>query len=140
MSFTNLALIAATRVEDLTLAYRAPVEEEAGVSVVWWIMVPFVALAVGLIVHRTCRKRRHTVETPNDLLRELCYAHRINGTGRNLLGVVAEKAALEVPASMFLAMKKYDAAVDAASKHVKFDRHDQAMLRMLRRQLFTLSR
>ena len=132
----HLAL-AATRVEDLSMSYQPPVHEEAEVSIVWWILVPFVVLAAGLLLRSVTGRRIHTAETPNELLKELCYAHRIDSNGRNLLGVVAEKASLEAPASMFLSMNMYDSAVQAAERHIQFDRHDQAMLKMLRRQLFS---
>ena len=140
MSLSNHLTLAATRVEEISMSYRPPVQEESDFSIVWWMSVPFIALAVVLLMRRMTRRRMHTAETPNELLKELCYAHRIDSTGRNLLGVVAEKAKLQAPATMFLSMNMYDNAMQAAEQHVKFDRHDQSTLKMLRRQLFSSNR
>ena len=132
-------LFAATHVDELLMPYREPVVESEGLSIYWWILVPFVAVAAVLILAQVFRRRIRTSHSQDDLVREICYAHRIDSAGRELLNSVAEQAELEEPATMFLSPQKFDLAVHLATKKTTFDRHEQARLRTLRRQFFSLS-
>ncbi len=72
MTISSLPLIAATRVDELLMPYREPTVESTGVSIVWWMLIPFVAVAIGLMLLHALRQRTQVV-TPDALLRELCY-------------------------------------------------------------------
>ena len=138
MTFQAFHLFAATHVDELLMPYREPVVEPERLSIYWWILMPFVAAAVILILAHVFQRRIRAPHSQDDLVRKICYAHRIDSAGRELLNSVAEKAELERPATMFLSPQKFDLAVHLAAQKTTFNRHEQATLRTLRRQFFSL--
>ncbi len=134
----NLAavfLIAETRMAEVSLQYREEVASN-GISGWWYLLIPFVATGIALVIHSIGNRPPAIVNTPDGLLHELCKVHRLSAGGRVLLEMIADEAELEQPATMFLGVSQFDEAVRKAGEHITFDRRKQATLAMLRRRLF----
>lgn len=138
MKMTNLiCLLGETHVDDLLMPYREPVVESSGIPIHWWVLGAFAFLGAALFIFHLINKNSEVV-TPDGLLKELCYAHRIGITERQLLGLVAEKAGIKNAASMFVTLTNFDNAVSKASESKKFNRREQSMLKTVRSQIFSL--
>lgn len=135
MFLTTTLLLAETHMAEVSLQYR---EEASHVdkSGFWWLLIPVVAVGLGLAIYKWWDRPPAIVNTPQGMMHELCRVHRINGRGRRLLERIGEESELQHPATMFLGIAQFEAAVQLAGKRQKFDRRDQATLGFLRRRLF----
>ncbi|MEM1069269.1 MAG: hypothetical protein AAGI63_10260 [Planctomycetota bacterium] len=128
-------LIAEAHMAEVSLQYR---EEAAQVdaSGFWWLLIPVVAVGLGVAIYKWWDRPPAIVNTPQGMLHELCKVHRISGRGRRLMERISEEAELEQPATMFLGVSQFELAVTKASRRIKYDRRDDITLGMLRRRLF----
>ena len=135
MFFFNALLLAETHMAEVSLQYR---EEAAQVdkSGFWWLLIPFIAVGLGLAIYKWWDRPPAIVNTPQGMLHELCRVHRIGGRGRKLMERISEEAELDQPATMFLGISQFESAVNEAGKRLKYDRRDDVTLGMLRRRLF----
>jgi hypothetical protein len=120
---------------EVSLQYREDVAA-GGASGIWYLLIPVVAIAIGLVIYRIVNRPPPIVNTPQGMLHEVCRAHRIGTAGRVLLDWIAEEAELKHPATMLLGVTQFEAAVEKAGTRIKFDRRQNATLAMLRRRVF----
>ena len=135
MTPLNALLLAETHLAEVSLQYR---DEAASVdkSGFWWLLIPVVAVALGIAIYKWWDRTPAIVYTPFGMLNELCRVHHVDRRGRRLMERIAEEAELQQPATMFLGSKQFEAAVTAAGKRMTFDCHQTAIIGMLRRRLF----
>ena len=135
MLFPSSALLAETKLAEISLQYREDVAANSS-NAFWYLLVPLVAIAIGVIIYKFVNRPPPIVNTPKGMLHELCRVHRLNARGRMLLDRIAEEAELDQPATMLLGVNQFEAAVEKAGQHIKYDRRQQATLGMVRRRLF----
>ena len=135
MSFTHALLLAEAHMAEVSLQYREDVAH-VDKSGFWWLLIPVAAVGIGVAIYKWWDRPPAIVNTPQGMLHELCRAHRIGGKGRRLMERISEEAELEQPATMFLGIAQFEAAVNKARKRVKFDRRQDTVLGTLRRRLF----
>ena len=135
LNFPASFLIAETRMAEVSLQYR---EEAAsnGTSGWWYLLIPFAAVGIALVIHYIGSRPPAIVNTPDGLLHELCKVHRLSTSGRILLELIADEAELAHPATLFLGEMQFDEAVRKIGDRITYDRHQQATLAVLRRRLF----
>lgn len=136
MFFDSTQLLAyATRMGEISTQYR-----ENGAVVqsrdLWFFCVPVVAISVAFLIYKIADRDPAIVNTPYGLLNELCKAHQIDSTGRQLLTRIAEELDLEQPAVMLLGEAQFEAIVKRADKQINFNRRQNSTLGSLRRRLF----
>lgn len=132
------ALLAETHMAEVSLQYR---EDAAagGMSGLWYLLIPFVAVAIALVIYKVVDRPPPIVNTPQGMLHELCKVHHVGGAGRRLLERITQEAELDHPAVVFLGPLQFEAAVAEAGKRIRFGRRENAVLGTLRRRLFTSS-
>jgi hypothetical protein len=135
MFLSDAFLFADAHIAEVSLQYR---EEVAQVdrSGFWWLLIPVIAVGLGLAIYKWWDRPPAIVNTPKGMLHELCRVHRVGGNGRKLLERIAEEAELPQPATMFLGLTQFDDAVTKAGKRIKYDRRQNITLGTLRRRLF----
>lgn len=128
-------LLAETRMAEVSLQYR---EESAHInkSEFWWLLLPLIAVGIGLAIYKWWDRAPAVVNTPCGMLNELCRAHHLGRQECRMMEKIAEAAELEQPATMFLGRNQFEAAVKVARQRIKFDRRQTATLCVLRRRLF----
>lgn len=135
MLFSIQYLLAETRISDLSQAYQQRVESP-NISGIWFLLIPFLVVAVAMICYKIADRVPLAINTPNLIMQELCRAHGLSGSGRRMLEKIADGAQLEQPATMFLGPQHFEAAVKQAAQNIKYDRRHQTLIGMLRRTLF----
>ena len=130
-----LNLLAETHMAEVSLQYR---EDTAtpDASGLWYLLIPVLAVAIALVIYKIYDRPAPIVNTPQGMLHELCKAHRINAAGRKLLDLITEEAELDHPATIFLGVAQFEAAVEKAGVHLEYGRRDKVILDQLRRRLF----
>lgn len=127
--------LAEAHLAEVSLQFREDAVSH-GASGLWYLLIPVAAVAIALVIYRLANRPPAIVNTSRGMLHELCRVHRISNTGRLLLDRIAEAAELEQPATMFVGVTQFEAAVAAAGRHISYDQRQQAMIGMLRRRLF----
>lgn len=130
------SLLAETRLSDLSLAYQEKTEIQS-ISGAWFLLIPFLVVGIAMLCYKIADRAPMTMNTPNLIMHELCRAHRLSGSGRRMLELIANEAQLEQPATMFLGPQHFEAAVAKAGQTIKYDKRHQTVIGMLRRTLFT---
>ena len=128
-------LLAETHMAEVSLQYREDVAANS-TSGFWYLLVPVVAIAIGVSIYKIFNRPPPVVNTPLGMLHEICRAHRIGSAGRTLLERISEEADMNHPATMFLGVTQFEAAVEKARPRIKYDRRQNSTLGMLRRRLF----
>ena len=128
-------LIAETHMAEVSLQYREEVVAEAG-SGIWYLLIPVVAILVGLAIYKCFNREPPILHTPSGMLHEVCRAHRISTAGCVLLDRIVEEAEIQHPATVCVGLPQFDAAVEAARPIIKYDRRQESTIGMLRRRLF----
>ena len=128
-------LYAETHMAEVSLQYRETVAT-GGATGIWYLLIPVVAIAIGVVIYKIVNRPPPIVNTPQGMLHEICRVHRIGTAGRVLLDRIAEEAELEHPATMLLGVTQFEAAVNKAGARIKYDRRQNATLGMLRRRIF----
>jgi hypothetical protein len=128
-------LLAETHMAEVSLQYREDVAAN-GASGIWYLLIPVVAIAIGVAIYKIANRPPPIVNTPHGMLHEVCRSHRVGTAGRLLLDRIAEEAELTHPATMLLGVTQFEAAVEKAGSRIKYDRRQNATLGMLRRRLF----
>lgn len=135
MTLTFSTLVAETHLAEVSLQYREDVATSS-TSGFWYLLVPVVAIALGVSIYKIVNRPPPIVNTPHGMLLEVCRAHRIGTAGRTLLERIAEEAGLAHPATMLLGVTQFEAAVEKARPRIKYDRRQNSTLGLLRRRLF----
>ena len=135
MTLPFSTLLAETHMAEVSLQYREDVAT-SGTSGCWYLLVPVVAIALGVAIYKLVNRPLPIVNTPHGMLLEICRTHRIGTSGRTLLERIAEEADLDHPATMLLGVTQFEAAVEKARSRIKYDRRQNSTLGMLRRRLF----
>jgi hypothetical protein len=134
--FIQSTLLAETRMAEVSLLYREEVAASTSANNLWLWLIPVAVVLIGVIAYFFASRQPEILHTPMGMLHEISRAHRINFAGRTLLERIAEEAGLAQPAAMLLGPAQFDAAVEKASRTIKYDRRQQSTLGMLRRRLF----
>lgn len=128
-------IFADTHMAEVSLQYREEVAS-SGTSGWWYLFIPIAAVAIAAVIYKIVDREPPILNTPQGMLHELCRAHRIKKSGRVLLERIAEDAELAHPATMLLGVSQFEAAVEKAGIHIRYDRRQKAILGTLRRRLF----
>lgn len=131
-------LLAETHMAEVSMQYREDVASQTA-SGLWYLLIPVGAVAIAGVIYKIVNRPPPILNTPQGMLHELCKVHRVGNAGRVLLDRIAEDAELKHPATMLLSVNQFEAAVEKAGKHIKYDRRQQSTLGMLRRRLFANS-
>lgn len=129
-------LLAETHMAEVSMQYREDIATN-GISDWWYLLVPVVAVAIAIVIYKIFDRPPPIVNTPQGMLHELCKAHGIKASGIRLLERVAEEADLQQPATLFLSVRNFEAAIKQAGRHMRYSRRDQTTLGTLRRRLFS---
>lgn len=135
LPFHSLALIAETRVSDVSFAYREEVVD-SGVSPIVYALAVVAVAVIALVVYYVIHRGPAIVNTPLGMLHELCRVHRIKGRSRVVMEQVAEAAGLAHPAVMFLSQSRFDETIAAAKRKRSLDAKQTSALGLVRRKLF----
>lgn len=128
-------LIAETHMAEVSLQYREDVAT-GGISGLWYLLIPVAAVVIAIIIYKIFDRPPPIVNTPEGLLHELCRRHQVNAAGRRLLERITADAELEHPATVFLSVSHFEAAVQRAGMRIEYGRREQSVLGSLRRRLF----
>jgi hypothetical protein len=129
------ALLAETRLSEISLQYR----QDGGsnlTSSFWYLLIPVAAVVIGVLIYKFVDRPPAIVNTPQGMLHELCRVHRIGASNRLLLEQISEEAGLAQPATLFLGIRAFEAAVEKAGQRIHYDHRQQTRLAILRRRLF----
>lgn len=128
-------LLAETHMAEVSLQYREDVAT-GGASGLWYFLIPVALVAIAAIIYKIVDRPPPIVNTPKGMLHELCKVHTLNSVCRKLLERITEEAELKHPATIFLGVQQFEAAVERAGQQMKYSRRDNATLGVLRRRLF----
>ena len=128
-------LLAETRMAEISLQYREQVASGAA-SQWWYLLIPVVAIAIACLIYHFANRPKPVVHAPEGIFDELCKAHRIKGSARGLLELIAEHSRLAHPAALFVSESQFERAVNQSQTHFALDRRRQTALASLRRRLF----
>lgn len=128
-------MLAETHMAEVSLQYREDVATSSA-SGLWYLLVPVVAIVIGVSIYMIVNRPPPIVNTPKGMLHEICRSHRIGTAGRILLDRIAEEAELMHPATMLIGVTQFESAVEKAGPRIKYDRRQNSTLGMLRRRLF----
>ncbi|TWU59021.1 hypothetical protein Poly51_18060 [Rubripirellula tenax] len=135
LTLISSTLLAETTMSDVSLNYREEVVPD-GISMFWYALIPIAITIVAGLIYQFADRPPAIVNTPLGMLHELCRVHRIKGKSRELLEAIAESAAIEHPAIMFLSANHLDETVEKAKKRMTFDKKQSSTLGMVRRRMF----
>lgn len=133
--FSTTTLLAETRMAEVSLQYREEIATNT-TSSWWYLLIPVVLIALAVGIYKILTRPPAILNTPGGMLHELARVHRVNAAGVLLMDRIAEEAGLEQPATMLLSPTSFEAAVEKASKTIRYDRRQQSTLGMIRRRCF----
>ena len=135
MIMTAFALLAETRMAEISLQYREEVAAPTS-NGIWYLLVPVVAVGLGLAIYKYWNREPAILNTPSGMLHELCRVHRLGQSGRVLLDRVVDEAGVEQPALVLAGLEQFNEAVERARKAINYTRKQESTLGMIRRKAF----
>ena len=122
------------QLSEVAMQYREEVVPSGGSY--WALLIPVIAVALAGLVYAIYNRQPTVTNTPIGLLHEICREHRIGRGPRQLMEKIARAAELNQPAELALSVEHFEAAVESASRRIRYDRRAQSYLGLLRRRLF----
>lgn len=127
-------ILAQTRVSQIADQYRD--ESMASSGSLWILMVPVVAIGLGVAIYYWHGRTPVPVDTPEALVYDLCREHGLPRASRTLILRIARATQMPQPATMFLSIEHFENVINSCTKRIEFADRDQAQLSIIRRRIF----